>query len=79
MSTCGSSISISWIHCILPSSPPFLLCILHILSFKLPPNTLILLVCRLTEYGFSKLINELDMKEAARQGLLGLGSKPARL
>jgi elongation factor 3 len=33
-------------------------------------------MCRLTEYGFSKLINELDMKEAARQGLLGLGSKP---
>lgn len=32
--------------------------------------------CRLTELGFTKLINELDMKEAARQGLLGLGSKP---
>jgi hypothetical protein len=44
--------------------------------FELSLNTLISLMCRLTEYGFSKLINELDMKEAARQGLLGLGSKP---
>ncbi len=32
--------------------------------------------CRLAELGFTKLFNEIDMKEAARQGLLGLGSKP---
>ena len=31
---------------------------------------------RLAELGFTKLFNEIDMKEAARQGLLGLGSKP---
>ena len=31
---------------------------------------------RLSELGFTKLFNEIDMKEAARQGLLGLGSKP---
>ena len=34
------------------------------------------LACRLAELGFTKLFNEIDMKEAARQGLLGLGSKP---
>ena len=33
-------------------------------------------MCRLAELGFTKLFNEIDMKEAARQGLLGLGSKP---
>ena len=31
---------------------------------------------RLTELGLVKLVNEVDMKEAARAGLLGLGSKP---
>ena len=30
----------------------------------------------MAELGFTKLFNEIDMKEAARQGLLGLGSKP---
>jgi hypothetical protein len=34
------------------------------------------LLRRLAELGFTKLFNEIDMKEAARQGLLGLGSKP---
>lgn len=31
---------------------------------------------QLGDLGFTKLVNEVDMKEAARQGLLGLGSKP---
>jgi hypothetical protein len=31
---------------------------------------------RLSELGFTKLVTEIDMKEAARVGLLGLNSKP---